>query len=103
MLYTKDQFAEAAAKFVAAFDKKPFSSFLFNAAVAYEKAKELAKAVDTFQRYLTIDPGARDAVEVKARIDSLKAVLAPPVAGGKPAPDRQPRRPCCRPSSPRDW
>jgi hypothetical protein len=87
LLYTKDQFAEAAAKFLAAFDKKPFSSFLFNAAVAYEKGKELAKAVDTFQRYLTLDPGARDAVEVKARIDSLKAVLAPPAPGGKPAPD----------------
>jgi hypothetical protein len=85
VLYTKDQFADAAAKFLAAFDKKPFSSFLFNAAVAYEKAKDLAKAVDIFQRYLSVDPGARDAVEVKARLDSLKAVLAPPVPGGKPA------------------
>jgi hypothetical protein len=87
-LYTKEQFADAAAKFLVAFDKKPFSSFLFNAAVAYEKAKDIDKAVDTFQRYLTIDPGARDAVEVKARIDSLKAVLAPPATGGQPTPDK---------------
>jgi len=90
-LYTKDQFAEAAAKFLVAFDKKPFSSFLFNAAVAYEKGKELDKAVETFQRYLSVDPQARDAVDVKARIDALKGVLAPPVAeAGKPAPKEAP-------------
>ncbi|MBN2576924.1 MAG: PEGA domain-containing protein [Deltaproteobacteria bacterium] len=87
VLYTKDQFAEAAAKFLDAFDKKPFSSFLFNAAVAFEKGKELGKAVETFQRYLSVDPQARDAAEVKTRIDSLKALLAPPTAPGKAAPD----------------
>lgn len=84
-MYTKDQFAEAAARFLVAFDKKPFSSFLFNAAVAYEKGKELSKAVETFQRYLSVDPQARDAVEVKARIDSLNALLAAPTAPGKAA------------------
>jgi tetratricopeptide (TPR) repeat protein len=88
ILYTKDQFEAAAAKFILAFDKKPFSSFLFNAAVAYEKAKDLPKAIDTFQRYITVDPSARDAVEVKTRIDSLKAVLTPSPAGGKAAPDK---------------
>jgi PEGA domain. len=82
-LYTKDQFEEAAAKFVAAFEKKPFSSFLFNAAVAYEKAQKFQKAVEVFQKYLDVDPQARDAADVKARIDSLKAVLAPPAPGGK--------------------
>jgi tetratricopeptide (TPR) repeat protein len=87
-LYTKDQYADAAAKFMAAFDKKPFSSFLFNAAVAYEKARDLQKAVDTFQRYLSVDPQARDAVDVKTRIDALKAVISPPpaVTGGKAGP-----------------
>jgi hypothetical protein len=83
-LYAKEQFGEAAAKFMVAFDKKPFSSFLFNAAVAYEKGKLLDKAIATFQRYIEVDPQARDAAEVKARIESLKAVVAPPAAG-KPA------------------
>jgi hypothetical protein len=82
-LYTKDQFEEAAAKFMVAFDKKPFSSFLFNAAVAHEKALQYQKAVDAFQKYLEIDPQARDAAEVKARVDSLKAVLAPLAVGVK--------------------
>ena len=89
ILYTKDQFADAAAKFLVAFDKKPFSSFLFNAAVAFEKAQQLSTAVDTFQHYISVDPQARDAVEVKARIDTLKAVLAPPApVAGKAAPEK---------------
>ena len=42
-LYTKEQFEDAAVKFMVAFDKKPFSSFLFNAAVANEKALQYQK------------------------------------------------------------
>jgi len=86
-LFTKDQFADAADRFLQAYDKKPFASFLFNAAVSFEKAKQLQKAVDTFQRYLSADPQARDATEVKARIDSLRAVMTPPPAAGKTAPE----------------
>ena len=82
-LYTKDQFEDAAAKFLAAYDKKPFSSFLFNAAVAYEKALQYQKAIDSFQKYIEVDAEARDAVEVKARVESLKGVLAA-AAGKKP-------------------
>lgn len=85
VLYTQGQFEDSAGKFMVAFDKKPFSSFLFNAAVAYEKARLFDKAIATFQKYIEIDPQARDAVEVKGRIDSLKAVLAPPAAAGTPA------------------
>jgi hypothetical protein len=87
-LYTKDQFPDAATRFLQAYDKKPFSSFLFNAAVAFEKGKQLQKAVETFQRYLSVDPQARDAADVKARIDTLNAVLAPPVVAGKAAPEK---------------
>jgi len=82
-LYTKEQFDDAASKFMAAFDKKPFSSFLFNAAVAYEKALQYPKAIHTFERYIEVDPQARDAAEVKARIESLRAVIAPPDASKK--------------------
>jgi len=90
-LYTKDQFKDAAEKFLAAFDKKPFSSFLFNAAVAFEKGKQLDKAIEQFQRYLAFDPQATDGAEVKARIDSLRAILSPPpppVVEGQPVPEK---------------
>jgi len=83
VLFLRELWDDAAAKFLSAYDKKPFASFLFNAAVAFEKAKKLDRAVDMFQRYLDKDPQARDAAEVKTRIESLKALLAPPapVAG----------------------
>jgi len=77
-LYLREQWDDAAAKFLSAYDKKPFSSFLFNAAVAFEKAKKLDRALDMFQRYLDKDPQARDGADVKTRIESLKALLAPP-------------------------
>jgi hypothetical protein len=80
ILYLREQWDEAAAKFLSAYERKPFNSFLFNAAVAFEKAKKLDRAVDFFQRYLDRDPQARDAAEVKTRIESLKALLAPPPA-----------------------
>lgn len=78
LLYLRELWDDAAAKFLSAYDKKPFSSFLFNAAVAFEKAKKLDRALDMFQRYLDKDPQARDAAEVKTRIESLKVLLAPP-------------------------
>jgi hypothetical protein len=78
ILYLRELWDDAAAKFLSAYDKKPFSSFLFNAAVAFEKAKKLDRALDMFQRYLDKDPQARDAAEVKTRIESLKVLLAPP-------------------------
>jgi hypothetical protein len=85
VLYLKEQWDDAAAGFLSAYDKKPFSSFLFNAAVAFEKAKKLDRALDMFQRYLDKDPQARDAADVKARIESLKALLAPPPPAAKTA------------------
>ncbi len=79
-LYTRELWDDAAAKFLSAYEKKPFSSFLFNAAVAYERAHKLEKALEMFQRYVDKDPQARDADEVKARIEGIKSLLAPPVA-----------------------
>lgn len=82
-LYLRERFGEAATKFLAAFDRKPFPAFLFNVAVAYEKDNKLDLALQYFAKYIDKDPEARDAKEVKARIEGLRALLAPPVA---PAP-----------------
>jgi hypothetical protein len=76
-LYLRELWDDAAAKFLSAYERKPFSSFLFNAAVAFEKARKLERAVDLFQRYLDRDPQAADSADVKGRIDSLRAILAP--------------------------
>jgi hypothetical protein len=85
LLYLRELWDDAAAKFLSAYERKPFGSFLFNAAVAFEKARKLERAVDLFQRYLDKDPQAADAADVKGRIDSLRAILAPPAATEKAA------------------
>jgi hypothetical protein len=85
-LFLKEQYEPAALKFLSAFGKKPFPAFLFNAAVAYEKAKQLEKAEQYFERYLEKDPGATDAAQVKARIDTLRVLLAPPPPPPPPTP-----------------
>ena len=90
--FLREEYEKAADKFLNAFEHKPFPAFLFNAAVAFEKAKRLDQAKEYFERYLAIDPGANDAAQVKARIDALTKVLSPPVAppappvAGAPAP-----------------
>jgi len=81
-LFIREQFDDAAGHFLAAFARKPFPAFLFNAAVSYEKARNLEKAVEFFQKYLDRDPAASDAAAVKVRIDAIKTILAPPPAIG---------------------
>ena len=50
--FVRGEYDAAAAKFLEAYNKKPYPAFLFNVAVSYEKAKQLEKAKDYFERYL---------------------------------------------------
>jgi len=83
-LFIKDQFDDAAGHFLAAFARKPFAAFLFNAAVSYEKAQKLEKAGEFFQKYLDRDPSAPDAASVKIRIEAIRTILAPASAPATP-------------------
>jgi hypothetical protein len=76
--FVREDYEKAADKFLAAFGHKPYPAFLFNAAVAFEKAKRLDQAKEYFERYLALDAGASDAAQVKARIEALNKLLAPP-------------------------
>jgi hypothetical protein len=76
--FVRGDFSAAAEKFLAAYDHKPFPAFLFNVAVSYEKAKQLEKAKQYFERYLEKDPNAPDAAQVKLRLDVIGKLLAPP-------------------------
>ncbi len=90
ILFIKEQWDGAAAKFVSAYEKKPFVGFLFNAAVANEKAKRIELAIDYFSRYLKASPDAKDARDVELRVAGLKRILAaqsqPPQPGKPPEP-----------------
>jgi len=90
-LYIKENWDGAAAKFIAAFEAKPFAAFLFNAGAAYEKANRVELAIDYYQRYIAKDPNAKDARDVVLRIDGLKRNLA--LKSGTPPAPGQPDQP----------
>src|SRR5687768_14194842 len=70
--YTSGRFVEAAEEFQRAYEAQPFSAFLYNAAVAYERLDDPTRSADFFSRYLERDPEATDATEVRSRIDRLR-------------------------------
>lgn len=84
-LYLQARFEEAAAEFEAAYEAQPFGAFLFNAGAALERAGQSARAADFFEQYLTRDPDAADAGEVRQRITRLRAGgAAPTPSPGQP-------------------
>ncbi|HVT07742.1 MAG TPA: PEGA domain-containing protein [Polyangia bacterium] len=76
--FVRGEFDAAAGKFLEAYGKKPYPAFLFNVAVSFEKAKQLEKAKQYFEKYLQDDPNATDAAQVKLRLDVIDKLLAPP-------------------------
>lgn len=97
-LFIRDQYDQAAAHFLEAFARKPFSAFLFNAAVSYEKGQKLEKAAEFFQKYLDHEPGAPDAASVKTRIAALRTILTPPAMPGVPGTTPAPVTPAALPA-----
>ncbi len=71
-LFLRRQFTEAAEEFQRAYEILPFSAFLFNAGVAFEKNENFSQAADFFSRYLERDPEASDRDQVRTRIDRLR-------------------------------
>ena len=96
--FVRGEYDTAAVKFLEAYNKKPYPAFLFNVAVSYEKAKQLEKAKEYFERYLKDDPNASDAAQVRLRLDVLGKLLAP--APAPPAPVAAPSIPAGAPAGP---
>jgi hypothetical protein len=91
--FVRGEYEAAAGKFLEAYNKKAYPAFLFNVAVSYEKAKQLEKAKEYFEKYLQDDPNASDAAQVRLRLDVIGKLLAPPppapaapTAAGAPPP-----------------
>jgi hypothetical protein len=86
-LFVAGKYPEAAAEFDAGFADQPYSAFLFNAGVCYQKMSERQKALDRYREYVKVDPNAPDIDTVKRRIEALEAELAtppPPAASALP-------------------
>lgn len=75
-LFVAKDYSGAAALFDAGYREYPYSAFLFNAGVCYQKLKDADKALERFREYVKVDPQAPDVASVKERITALEAALA---------------------------
>ncbi len=74
-LFLAGKYEEAAAAFEAGYQSHPYSAFLFNAGVCYQKVGKADSALQAFRTYLARDPSAPDAPQVKERIATIEAVV----------------------------
>lgn len=79
-LYVTGNYAGAAEVFETGYKTYPYSAFLFNAGVCYQKVNDVDHALEKFNEYLKVDPNAPDAEKVKARIATLEAAKAAALA-----------------------
>ncbi len=75
-LFLAKKYEEAASVFEAGYDRYPYSAFLFNAGVCYQKLGRADDALGAFRRYLEKDPGAPDAAAVRERISAIEEAKA---------------------------
>jgi PEGA domain len=73
-LYGAQRYIESAEEFLRAYEAQPFSAFLYNAGVSYEKVDDPGRAADYFSRFLQTDPQATNASKLSARIDRLRGL-----------------------------
>jgi hypothetical protein len=74
-LYKAGKYADAVARFEAAYAAKPHPSILFNIAKCWEQLDEVAKALRSFKDYLRADPDAKDKQSVVDSIANLERKL----------------------------
>ena len=77
-LYAVGNYQEAARVFEQGYREHPYSAFLFNAGVAYQKLGDNEHALTNFREYLRVDPSAPDAEKVRERIAKLEAEKSAP-------------------------
>ncbi len=78
-LYIAGNYQGAAEVFEGGFKQYPYSAFLFNAGVCYQKQGDADRALGKFRDYLRVDPTAPDADKVNQRIAALEAAKMPAV------------------------
>jgi hypothetical protein len=85
-LYVAGNYAGAAQVFEAGYATYPYSAFLFNAGVCYQKLNDVDHALAKFKDYERVDPNAPDTDKVNQRIAVLEAAKAAAIAAAVPVP-----------------
>jgi tetratricopeptide (TPR) repeat protein len=74
--FRNERYVDAVRLFLDADAIAPSAALSFNVALAYEKLGDEAAALRWYRNYLRLDPDARNAAGVRARIQSLSQALA---------------------------
>lgn len=74
--FLSGRFLDAGAKFDEGYAQSGLVPFLFNAAVAWERAGKLEQAAERYAEYLVKDPSAPDHDEIKERLEAIREALA---------------------------
>jgi tetratricopeptide (TPR) repeat protein len=80
-LYLAGNYQGAADVFEGGFKQYPYSAFLFNAGVCYQKLGDADRALGKFRDYVKVDPNAPDLEKVNQRIAALEAAKSVPTPG----------------------
>ncbi len=86
-LYAQQDYAAAAEAFLQAYAARPFSAFLYNAGISYERLGDARRSIEFYERYIEAEPHATDAEEVRERIARLRAALMAAEAQSVPTPE----------------
>ena len=74
-LYLAKDYEGAAKRFEEGYEAYPYSAFLFNLGVCYQKLDDIELALQKFNKYLRVDPNAPDASKVQERVALLQKVV----------------------------
>ena len=74
-LYLAKDYEGAAKRFEEGYEAYPYSAFLFNLGVCYQKLDDIELALQKFNQYLRVDPNAPDAAKVEERVALLTKVV----------------------------
>jgi len=83
-LFIAGNYASAAEVFEAGYAAYPYSAFLFNAGVCYQKQNDVDRALAKFKEYVKVDPNAPDLDKVNQRIVALEAAKSLSAAAAAP-------------------
>ena len=95
--------------FVHAYDQQPYAAFVFNQAAALDLLGNVDAAVQAYERYLALDPRAKDAEKVRGRIKRLRdqpsgADVKQPLSGLRSSSFAWPGdQPSSRPTTSKPW
>jgi hypothetical protein len=101
--FLQERWEEATTSFMTAYELRPHTAFLYNAALAMHRLGDAERALELYQRYLREAPDARDADDVRERIGMIEqaiatASVAPPPCSGDDCPEPPPSQ--CPPDDP---